>query len=295
MPLNIGYLIVEATRRCNLRCEHCCRGPIEHADLDPRVVQALACDPGLDSIGELTITGGEPTLNPGALTEFVRVFKASPVEIQNFYIAVNGTQAPDEFILAALELHLLCTDNEASAIEISDTVWHDGHQDKTEMEKLKLLSFTRMRSRVDPHADLANKWAIDCDGSGKPYSGLILEGRARKWVKENGFSGRAAHVTALEPREMREYNATGDAYIYVAVNGDVILGCDLSYKSQRKARIGNVLAEPLSAILWREVEREEAEVEREKAASTAGAGHEERQFYPERVKLLVNGEEVEVR
>jgi len=45
--------------------------------------------------------------------------------------------------------------------------------------------------------------------------------------------------------------------IYINAKGDVLLCCDLSYKSQKKHVIGNVMTEPLETIIRRNLRPQE--------------------------------------
>jgi len=41
MKAELEYLVIEVTRRCNLRCDHCLRGDPQNLDLDVSLVSRL--------------------------------------------------------------------------------------------------------------------------------------------------------------------------------------------------------------------------------------------------------------
>lgn len=73
---------------------------------------------------------------------------------------------------------------------------------------------------------------------------LLNEGRAKN-LDSNIYKKREPHVDKLE----YEFNKTGDidfysGELYLNAIGDVVSGCDWSYKSQKKYRFGNVVNNP---------------------------------------------------
>lgn len=58
----ISDVAIELTGRCNLKCEHCLRGPAQRKDISRETL--LAFFQAVDSIDTLTLTGGEPSLVP---------------------------------------------------------------------------------------------------------------------------------------------------------------------------------------------------------------------------------------
>lgn len=58
MSIHIDSLIVEVTRKCNMECSHCLRGPGEETFLNPDHIEKLFSR--IDTIGCITFTGGEP-------------------------------------------------------------------------------------------------------------------------------------------------------------------------------------------------------------------------------------------
>lgn len=60
---DIYHLAIEVTRRCNMECAHCLRGDAQAVDMTQEIVDRFV--DGLEegmSIGDVTLTGGEPSL-----------------------------------------------------------------------------------------------------------------------------------------------------------------------------------------------------------------------------------------
>ncbi len=62
MNLNYYELSVEITRKCNMKCAHCLRGDAQNKTISKEVIDSLLDQ--INSIGQLTLTGGEPFLEP---------------------------------------------------------------------------------------------------------------------------------------------------------------------------------------------------------------------------------------
>lgn len=216
--MNIDNLVIEVTRRCNMACGHCLRGDAQGKDITPQIIKKAI--EGLDYISTVTFSGGEPGLNPGAIFAFIDACKNAGVVVGSFYVATNGKIATDEFIRALMELYLFCDDNEISQVAISRSDEHGmSGQDPDAIERLKCLRFAEDRNYLK-------------------YDNYINEGRA---VELNELNGTIDTARNLEPDtfEIDEYGIS-DGTIYINVNGDIIPGCDFSYESQEKLKLGNV-------------------------------------------------------
>ena len=63
MNYMLDSLIFEVTRKCNLRCGHCMRGLAQNIDMNYKVVETFFTKNNIKFIGNLSFSGGEPTLN----------------------------------------------------------------------------------------------------------------------------------------------------------------------------------------------------------------------------------------
>ncbi|KKM62622.1 hypothetical protein LCGC14_1519910, partial [marine sediment metagenome] len=161
--MNLNNLILEATRKCNFTCEHCLRGDSQKKDIDIAVIDSLLDNNDINYISCVTFSGGEPSLNIGAIDYFIEKCKSNNIEIGNFYIATNGgkTSGTMEFMQLLIKLYCFCSDNEISLVQISKSDYHACQQDDEAIKKLKCLSFVNERETLD-------------------YTMLIHEGRAKQ-------------------------------------------------------------------------------------------------------------------
>ena len=60
--IQLDSLVIEVTRRCQLKCEHCLRGNAQKRDMSRDYIKDLFKKVGY--ISNLTFTGGEPSLVP---------------------------------------------------------------------------------------------------------------------------------------------------------------------------------------------------------------------------------------
>jgi hypothetical protein len=216
--MEIDNLIIEATRRCNLKCEHCLRGKAQCMDMSPDILSDFIKKNKVTGIYTLTFTGGEPSLNPEIIFKFIEICKLNKVSVGNFYIATNGTGASDQFIKALIELYLFCTDNEISRVEVSRTDYHHD-QDEDAINKLKVLKFVQEKGRLEYHY-------------------VIAEGRGKYLTKLNGTFERARRIKpsnlVFNGDDIRE------GEVYLNCKGDILTSRDLSYQNQDKYKLGNL-------------------------------------------------------
>lgn len=62
VKMNIKHLMIEMTRECNLKCEHCMRGDAQNITITPEIIDKTLDN--IETIFSLTLTGGEPFLHP---------------------------------------------------------------------------------------------------------------------------------------------------------------------------------------------------------------------------------------
>lgn len=122
--LTIHDLCIETTRRCNMACAHCMRGDAMNHDLDPALLDKLFSR--LSGIGNVTPTGGEPSLNPAALLQIRDAILKYNIPVAGVYLVTNGKEITDEFLHNFLSL-LLATemDPEVSGLALSQDMFHD--------------------------------------------------------------------------------------------------------------------------------------------------------------------------
>jgi len=200
----INNLIIEVTRRCNMECQHCLRGDQQNSNISLDYVETLFQK--VNYISSITFTGGEPSLVPEIIESVLKIAKEYEVGIGNFFIATNGKDIPDAFVIACLHWYLYCDDNEVSSVTVSTDHYHEGY----EGDILKALSF------YDTRGDI-------------PTEAIIREGNAEDW----GYRDHDDYEFDVE-----EDNIEGD--VYLNINGDIISGCDWSYENQECHKVCHV-------------------------------------------------------
>ena len=87
--LDISNLTIEVTRLCNLECIHCLRGESENKFISDNTINNLMKN--INSIGLLTITGGEPLIAINNINKLVESIKKNNIKIDNIQLITNGT------------------------------------------------------------------------------------------------------------------------------------------------------------------------------------------------------------
>ena len=206
----IDNLILEVGRKCNMNCPHCLRGNAE--DVTLCFDDAKKAIDEVDSIGQITFTGGEPFLYPDLILNIIDYIMENKKEVYGFYVATNGS---------ILDLPLLCKFAEFYAyiiklggeveysceIDISNDMYHNWIPDKN-IDIFKAFRFCNTRGE-----DMNEKY-------------LINEGRAY----ENGIGHRE-----MNTEYVFDYYEDCDsaAMVYVNALGDVLPDCNYSYDTQR--------------------------------------------------------------
>jgi len=207
---SIGNLIIEVTRQCNMFCDHCLRGDAQRCDLDLQHVETLFQH--VESIDTLTLTGGEPSLVPHIIDGIIELASKYHIPIERFYMATNGMDISDKFMLTLIKLWNYCENSDDeydSCLDISNDGYH-GYEEEY-YKKLSVFKFTRKKSSEDY----------------KSYDdSLIKAGR----VLDN-YSSDIGRDNTIYCFEVEEDNI-GDANIYLNCNGDILPDCDLSYDQQ---------------------------------------------------------------
>lgn len=192
-----------------MACEHCMRGDAQNKDIDYKHIDSLLSQ--CESIGNVTFTGGEPSMNVPAIAYFLEKAKERNISMDSFYIATNGLKITEEFILVCLKLYSFSQYKENCAVNVSNDVFH-ANEGNYNTELLDGLSFFARKFSEEQY---------DYDR----YRFLIGEGRA----KENFGDCRDNSITEIENKEDLD-----NTDVVLNCNGQIINGCDWSYESQEE-------------------------------------------------------------
>ena len=107
MKIMVSVLELEITRKCQLKCAHCMRGDAQNIDMSNEVIDRILEDVG--KIEHALFTGGEPTLNIGAMRHFLEKLKISGIILNEVEIVTNGYDIPEDFVTLLKEYYEYAT------------------------------------------------------------------------------------------------------------------------------------------------------------------------------------------
>lgn len=115
-------LIIEITRKCNMKCAHCLRGDAQNITMSREVIDRIFEDAA--DCKKILFTGGEPLLALDEIEYFVDKLIASNWTTNNVVMIINGTIRNKKLIDIA---NRFCNsrDNGIFQIIISDDEFHD--------------------------------------------------------------------------------------------------------------------------------------------------------------------------
>ena len=197
--MEISHLSVEITRRCNLKCRHCCRGDAQNIDIDYKYIDLLLDQ--INYIDHLTFTGGEPSLNVPAMQYFIDECIRKSVKIRNVSIITNGVKIEQDFIDVCIDIFNMIVDK--IDVRVSDDIYHQ-EQKLYDDSLLKSLPFFAIRSNVK----------------------ILREGRGRHLKESEAYGAGTMPFTSSSCFNSKKH------YITMNVFGEIINGIDWSYDNQ---------------------------------------------------------------
>ena len=208
MKYHLNQLVIELTRRCNLSCAHCLRGTSQNCNIDTKYIDSLF--EKVNSIGSLTLTGGEPSLVPELIEYVTNKAKENSITIGSFYIATNCVNVLDAFIIAVMNLYLYCEEKDSCSLSISNDGYHIDENINTEnYEKLEVFKFTNKRESKD----------------GEYYNDRVID-------QGNGINFNSRKLTIDVFEFYNDDNKYIDGTVYLNCKGNILCGCDFSYETQ---------------------------------------------------------------
>ncbi len=196
-------VILEVTRRCNLRCAHCLRGEAESIDMSKETINKV-----IDLIAEsnsfvsVSFTGGEPTLRNDLISYFFEQMKERELEFSSFWLATNGYDQKGLLPILA-SAYTDAEDKNCCGVALSVDKFHEDSGENL----LKCFTFYDSSKEVDwKKAELIDKGMANFNGLG----GCVMD-------------EYLPHFTVNE-------GDINDCDIYVSANGLVTDLCDLSFE-----------------------------------------------------------------
>ena len=278
--LRFREIMFEITRRCNLQCAHCFRGDAQNMDISEEII-----DKTLDQIScsMFAITGGEPFMAPDKLEYLVDGIIKRRMLFSGFQLVVNGTIMDERAVKSLAAINKLAIylyenvypeiwnkagkefDFEKDAkdykplirVSVSVDDFHHNNPDEAisyykSLVNNKYVDFERQDewTRTDDDVNTKTQAEIRNDKVKAHETWVDNEGRAKDnhlgyRINTCDFCNVACHK--VEFAENSRIKCT----IQICANGNVGYGEQLSFESEDKFTMGNILEEPLSCIIWK--------------------------------------------
>lgn len=223
MKLEINELMIEVTRRCNMRCSHCLRGEARKEDLNIGLFDEFL--DAVASIGCLVFGGGEPSLVPNVMIDILKLVKAKSIPVYRFYIVTNGKKVSKSFINAIMQWYEYIDEDDyydemPPMLTLSQDKFHEQIPEKNK-KKLRIFSFFS----EDEHRT---------DFDRIPVQNL---GRAKNLTNQKKRDPRCS----LDIHAERYDNKISISdIISFTVDGYVVPDCDYEYEEVENIAIANI-------------------------------------------------------
>lgn len=257
MKMSCFDLILEITRRCNMKCCHCMRGDADDLDMSDRLIKNIFN--GMSSVTVLTFSGGEPSIAADRMRAALEAAKWNKTFIQEVYVVTNGKEISRDFIQVCRDWNDYCLECSLPA-NIEDDAYAGGE------DALRILKSARgseserigcfvslsmdtyhedipvsniLKLAALPHVDLDHyrenaegyNWVI-CDGRAA-FNGIgDPEDAEKRW--DRGPGARDLDLDRHHP------DGIYTDKIYVNAEGSILKNCDYSYETQENYVLGHI-------------------------------------------------------
>jgi organic radical activating enzyme len=199
-------IIFEITRFCNMACPHCVRGESQRIRIKKDYINSTLQQ--LENIGTMMFTGGEPALAVDLMDYTYDACLHYNVEVQNFWMATNGSITSKKFFDIIERWINYCSDNEISGLRVSFDQYHEEVYSRYEFEE-----FVEYRGL---------QLALEFQGAPNDTSRLIGDGRALDNYYTTRMVEHGIHLQA---------DGRIEGSLYINAKGFVLSTCDISYNT----------------------------------------------------------------
>lgn len=219
--LHLTTMVIETTRKCNMHCAHCMRGPAQNKNLNPEALDRLFSR--IADITSITPTGGEPTLNPKSLDQIKNAIETYQISVGGIYLVTNGLNMTRDYLRKFMDL-LLVTELDETACGLALSI--DKYHDRIPAENIALMSLLKCFDDQEKNMDW-DKFPPMAIGNGKNLDNTVPE---------------REHYDGLDYAEIDE---NGDLYLpetnlTLTVDGDLLFDCDYAYENTDELKFCNV-------------------------------------------------------
>ena len=229
----VQNLVIEVTRMCNAKCEHCLRGKAECGKINENTLRNLFRD--IDGVRTITFSGGEPTLHLNAVRQTLEICKENEIYVGGIYIVTNGVKYNPELIPLMnewLEYCYFCEwgdndlqnldsylENSTFGLSLSIDKYHPQMDGKSNLYRI-----------VKYYSPIKENYGNDGINNTK---NVIREGNAIDNPYYD-FSGRFLDEWNFKFSIEDDDSEINIDEIYCNIYGELTPCCDMSYDTQRK-------------------------------------------------------------
>ena len=206
--IDINYIDVmfEITRFCNMECPHCIRGDMQRKRIKKDYINQTLSQ--IENIGTIMFTGGEPGLAKDLIRYTLDACNHYRVDVQNFWMATNGTVTTPSFFKIIKDWVEYCDDGDITGLRVS----------------------------IDPYHNYINKYPFIDFQDNLEYNGLNMYFEFEGAPKNSEYligEGRAAdnyYTTRIVEHNLRLVDGHIEGHLYINAKGYLITTCDISYE-----------------------------------------------------------------
>lgn len=220
-------LEIEITRRCNKRCDHCCKGDAQEITVTKEVIDKIF--ENVEDCASIAIVGGETTLALDMLSYLIDKIELSDWHIATLQITTNG-KILDRRLIDIFGRFCDSALGRKVYIRISSDMFHD----RTEYEPA-LKFYSETAKQVSRNIIVMLSGGIDS---------LKYEGRARQYLDEHPEYVSMLTLATRYPEANRRIKIEGNyvpCLLSISALGDLGVDNDASYERFDKCAFGNIL------------------------------------------------------
>lgn len=237
----VNELVLEVTRKCNLKCQHCMRGAAQRMNMSREVIVNTLS--GIDQINDITFTGGEPSLAVDVIEEIILCIIWRKISVEFFYVVTNGKNTRNRIRLleALFKLYNRCESPESCSLQVSGDQFHNyeiGTPNETHLDGYLIEEFGERYYKEVPFYHGHKSGYI---------TNVLNEGRAAQYNSGNKDPEKQPLWEVYDEGDFQ----VNENEVYISANGNVTSNCNMSFARIDREAKGNVLKESLYEIIQR--------------------------------------------
>lgn len=249
-------VVLELSRKCNIRCEHCLRGKARNQVMSDEVIYETIHQAKEAGFYNLIVGGGEPSIATEQLHTMMDAMEELSYSPETFWLVTNRKVLSDEFLRFLDRLNDWFEGEYAEFVTIaySDDMFHVDDIDPNWTELLSANKDERYFLKEEFPDDLEDDYDGDEDlyydaqyeweyRNGYMFNNLTFQGHGPSGYDKLLNMGFAAEELGCGNGE-GIYEEDAISMNYVAVNGDIYPSCNLSYNVMDKSKSlkkGNIM------------------------------------------------------